>query len=242
MDVKVLIEGALESELDKLMEEFSPLTKVSLGIRNAYVSKSGVAIVNTAVGVSNAAATTALACSILRPQCIISQGTAGAHDQDLHTGDIVIGETILRLGTWMTPKRKSGVDPFQWDMLTLPPNQVYPDCICHSDKALVALALQEARHLGYTEQHEPKVRVGCIGSAEVYDRENAMIEHLHKRFGTNCEEMESFAAAHIAEEFNVPFLGLRVISNNELLDEEFYEPIGEKIQALSAAVARSLTC
>jgi adenosylhomocysteine nucleosidase len=40
------------------------------------------------------------------------------------------------------------------------------------------------------------------------------IAWFHTRFGTTVEEMETASAAQIASVFNVPFLGIRVVSDN----------------------------
>ncbi len=53
-----------------------------------------------------------------------------------------------------------------------------------------------------------------IGSSDVWNSELDRIERFHKQFGTLVEEMETASAAQIAGFFNVPFLGIRVLSNN----------------------------
>ena len=45
-------------------------------------------------------------------------------------------------------------------------------------------------------------------------RELASIQRLHDEYGTTVEEMETSAAAQVAEMSRVPFLGIRVVSNN----------------------------
>ena len=40
------------------------------------------------------------------------------------------------------------------------------------------------------------------------------IERMHAEFGTTVEEMETAPAAQVAVLSNIPFLGIRVLSNN----------------------------
>jgi adenosylhomocysteine nucleosidase len=49
------------------------------------------------------------------------------------------------------------------------------------------------------------------------------IEHLHSRYGTSVEEMETASAAQIAGIFAIPFLGIRVLSDN-ITNQGAYDP------------------
>jgi adenosylhomocysteine nucleosidase len=64
------------------------------------------------------------------------------------------------------------------------------------------------------EYQKGRVVAGVIGSAEVWNNEIDRIEHLHSRYDTSVEEMETASAAQIAGVFAIPFLGIRVLSDN----------------------------
>ena len=53
---------------------------------------------------------------------------------------------------------------------------------------------------------------------------------LHQKYGTFCEEMEGIAVYTIANDFGIPVLGIRVISNNEILEEPYDRNTGLKSQ------------
>ena len=53
-----------------------------------------------------------------------------------------------------------------------------------------------------------------IGSADVWNNELDRIRYFHDRYRTSVEEMETASAAQIVAEFKVPFVGIRVLSNN----------------------------
>ncbi len=59
-----------------------------------------------------------------------------------------------------------------------------------------------------------RVVEGVISSAEVWNSELDRITQFHQRYGTLVEEMETASAAQIAGVFKIPFLGVRVLSNN----------------------------
>src|SRR6185295_15764534 len=77
------------------------------------------------------------------------------------------------------------------------------------DEGLLAAARQARDQ--YTKG---RVMEGVIGSSEVWNSEIDRIQRFHDAFGTTVEEMETAAAAQIAGIFDIPFLGIRVVSNN----------------------------
>ena len=71
---------------------------------------------------------------------------------------------------------------------------------------------------------------GTIGSADVWNNELDRINFFHTRYGTSVEEMEAASVAQIAQQFNVPFLGIRILSNN-ITNNGAYDPAtGEACQ------------
>ena len=56
-----------------------------------------VVVSRTEQGLANAGVATALAIKYFNPIAVINQGTSGGHDPELHTFDIVIGETTVPL-------------------------------------------------------------------------------------------------------------------------------------------------
>ena len=60
-----------------------------------------------------------------------------------------------------------------------------------------------------------RVVEGVIGSANVWNNELDRIAWFHQRYGTSVEEMEGAAAAQICAAYGVPFLCVRVLSNNK---------------------------
>jgi adenosylhomocysteine nucleosidase len=79
----------------------------------------------------------------------------------------------------------------------------------HGDAGLLTAARSIRDHY-----RRGRVVDGVIGSSEVWNSEIDRVQQFHDRFGTTAEEMETAAAAQIAREFEIPFLGIRVVSNN----------------------------
>jgi adenosylhomocysteine nucleosidase len=93
------------------------------------------------------------------------------------------------------------------------------------DEGLLAAA-RDARGQ-YQKGH---VVEGVIGSSNVWNSEIDRIQRFHEQFGTSAEEMETAAAAQIAGLFQIPFLGIRVVSNNITNGEAYDTKTGEACQ------------
>jgi adenosylhomocysteine nucleosidase len=168
---------------------------------------------------SNAAAATVLAAERYQPAAIINQGTAGAHQPDLHVFDIVVGADSVNIGSFKTGYRaRGGGSRFEeWMPLDLmrsegsagnDPNARTMRRFHADDRLLAAARAARDRY------RRGRVVDGVLGSSETWNSELDRVQQLHDRFGTTAEEMETASAAQIAAEYAIPFLGIRVVSNN----------------------------
>jgi len=95
--------------------------------------------------------------------------------------------------------------------------------------------------------------VGPVASADVWTQAIDRIDSIHTRFGTLCEDMEAAAIAQIAARYELPYLTIKDISNNErlaqtaLITESIgFDPdfplveVGRRSAMLLAAVIRRL--
>ena len=53
---------------------------------------------------------------------------------------------------------------------------------------------------------------------------------LNNKYGTLCEEMETASVYSVAKDFNIPVIGIRIISNNEVLKEEYNRELATDCQ------------
>jgi adenosylhomocysteine nucleosidase len=218
----VVVQGAMDVEIKKLASALANVTEEKVqgwtfwsGTLDGYP----VVISKTLKGMSNAAAATVLAAERYHPVAIVNQGTAGGHEPDLHVFDIVLGTDAVNLGSFKTGYRTSGHGSNFADWVPLDlmrsdgsagqdPNARTMRRF-HGDEGLLAAA-RNVRG-GYLKG---RVVEGVIGSSEVWNSEIDRIEHFHDVFGTTAEEMETASAAQIAGLYQIPFLGIRVVSNN----------------------------
>ena len=83
--------------------------------------------------------------------------------------------------------------------------------------------------------------IGTTGSGDAWNNERDVIVNFRNQFGTDCENMEDFAVAQICEQFSVPYLAIRIISNTALYDNEpFDKSKGEDCQVFCLDVIRAI--
>lgn len=225
----VVIQGALDIETDHMIGQLKDVKEKTYGAWKFWEGTyQGYPIVisRTLMGMTDAAAATTLAIEHYHPAAIINQGTAGGHDPKLNVFDIVLGKTSENIGAFITPNKAlgEGSNTLTWNKSfnVLPKNNS---------------AEEESRSLRF--EADPKLLVaanaikssykqgnvveGVIGSADVWNNELDRIKYFHDNYQTSVEEMETASAAQIASLYHVPFIGIRVLSNN-LTNNGSYNP------------------
>ncbi len=234
----VIVQGAMDLEVRKLA---AALDNVSVENVQGWTFWRGtldgypVVVSKTMKGVSSAAAATTIAADHYHPAAIVNQGTAGGHEPQLRVYDIVLGKFAVNLGSFKTAYRKAGEgsDFREWKPLDLmkTDGSAGEDPNAHSMRRFQASgqlldAAVSVKHL----YRKGRVVEGVIGSSEIWNSELDRIERFHDQYGTSVEEMETASAAQIADIVRIPFLGIRVVSNN-ITNGGTYDPkTGEACQ------------
>ena len=236
----ILIEGAMECETDVLIEKLqNPQEQRIGGWRFISGDYEGIPLVVsvTSVGMTNAAAATVLGIETYHPFAVINQGTAGGHDPALHRFDIVLGAETIDLSAWVSKRESNGADgrhiklrPTYYDENGTERRVIE----LKADSELLKAAVDEGRNY-----QAGKVVIGKISSSNNWNRQIDMIRFYNEKYGSSCEEMEAHAAAHICKNYKVPFLGIRIISNTEIHNEDFDPASGTSCQQYVLEVVRS---
>lgn len=194
-----------------------------------------VVIAKTQKGMENAAAATALAVERYHPAAIINQGTSGGHDPALHVYDIVVGIESVNVGAFKTDARAHGrgSDVAEWQPLDLlrAEGSAGQDPNARQMRRFRGDAgLVDAAHRAASGYARGRVVDGVIASSDMWNGELDRIQWLHDAFGTTTEEMETASAAQIAGMYGIPFLGIRILSNNATNDGAYDARTGEACQ------------
>jgi len=69
-----------------------------------------------------------------------------------------------------------------------------------------------------------------IGSSDIWHEELDLIARFRAEFGTSVEDMETAAVAQVAGVMKIPFLGVRVVSDNITNGDPYDRKTGEACQ------------
>lgn len=220
----IMIQGPMPIEAEKFAQKLENVKEERSGDFVFYIGtldKYPVIVAKTGKGMENTAAATAVAIEKYNPIAIINQGTSGGHDADLNVFDIVLGKRTTNLGALKTGDlgENEGIDPTTWKPMDLMASEGSAGEDPNAEKARFyegdkdLLTSANAVKETYTKG---KIVEGTIGSADVWNNEVDRIKWFHTNYGTSVEEMEGAAAAQIAKAYDIPFLGIRVLSNNKV--------------------------
>lgn len=243
----VVVQGAMDVEIRKFAAMIDDAREERV---RDYIFWLGtidghpVVVSKTLKGMENVAAATALAAERYHPAAIINQGTAGGHQPDLHVFDIVLGTESVNIGSFKTGFRRQGDGSLVSDWSPLDLIRSEGSASLDPNARTMRRFRADERLLAAARTARPTYRKGqvvdgVIGSSEIWNSELDRIRHFHERFGTTVEEMETASAAQIAGIFDIPFLGVRVVSNNITNDGAYNPGTGEACQEFVAQVVKA---
>ena len=236
----ILVEGAMDCETEWLISELqNPEEQRIAGWRFVSGEYQGIPVVVsvTSIGMTNAAAATVLGIEYYNPAAVINQGTAGGHDPALHTFDIVLGGKTIDSSAWISKQERKGADGRH---IELRPTYFYDngeevqEVELEADPELLKVAEAEGKNY-----QAGRVVIGKISSSNNWNRQMDKIRFLNKEYGSSCEEMETHSAAQVCRNYKVPFLGIRILSNTEVHNEDFNSATGTSCQQYVLAVIKS---
>lgn len=222
---RILIQGAIKSEIQYYLEQecFQNVAETVIHGFSFYVWQQGeleIILQLTKMGMTNAAVATMTAVYEYHPDAIINQGTAGAQVRTLKSGDIVIGKQAVNVHSLEMEKRDfgEGMAPEQWTGMGTEYMDADPELVRWFEKEIG------------TKTRTGKVVTGILGTGDLFSKEKDRIVWLNDKFGNLSEDMESFAVYSACHKCRVPCVSIRVISNNELLDEDYDKDTALELQ------------
>jgi len=227
----ILIIAAMENtELNVLKEEAENIKEIIEKTCKFYETKiEGYPVVLCCTNVGCIQASSAITLAIMKyhPIAIINEGLAGALGKDIHKHDLVVGTEIININSSKTPKRKEneGCDVLNWELVTFIAGQKDELKIEKGNESLIECIKNIEK-----EYTKGKVVYGRIGSGDIWNNEIDRLLDLNQRYNVLCEEMEGIAIYQIANQYQIPVINIRVISDNEILEEEYDTSTGRQLQ------------
>ena len=225
-DKTILIQGAMDIEVEYLIRNLEKKEKHTIAgyeFYTGYMHTSKVIISKTLVGIVYATTTTTIAILTFHPDIVINQGIAGAHKSNIHIGDIIIGEKCCNINAFSMPTKEEGhsSNPFEWE-----PNKRGEE-IQNGNETLINIFKDF-----FESNYENTIYTGTLGSGDVFNREYDRIMWLQNQFHHLSEDMESIGTYSVCNQFEIPCVGIRIISNNELTNEKLDKEQAINLQKL----------
>lgn len=243
MDEKrpILIQGAMLIELKHILESLE--NKAEMDIQGYKFWKGNmygklIIVSKTDIGSINATIATTIGILKFRPHAIINQGIAGACNRNVHKYDVVLGKNCTNTNCYKTRKREKGQgsNPLDWELITFTSDdeEKKEEQLC-SDNHLLNIA-QEA----CMSYDKGSVFKETLGSGDCWNKEADRLDWIYQNTGAICADMESIGTYTVANKFKVPVLGLRVISDNELLNELYNRDTSIEAQRITMEIIKKV--
>lgn len=239
-------------ELGPLLEaipELSIKAKSPWQIYSADLADLKLTVIISFIGPANAAAATEHLIGF-KPDLILHGGAAGAIDESLLPGDIVLGsaakiicskETLavrktLLMATTSIRYLKDG-DPVRLEQLDGDSNSINR-CLRASSKFAEQFPQWNAPGWPAPEPtRAAQIRAGVVGSLDGWTKGLEQLNFVRDNFNVDAEDMESAYIAQVAAIHGIPNLAIRAISNNEYRQTLEKDEIIPAVQAAAQRVA-----
>ena len=213
--MRIGIIGPVEHEIMPFIDKIKNREVIKYAMLDYYIGDfEGISVVAVFSGVCkvNAAIAAQIMIDRFNIDRIILTGVAGALDDKLCIGDIVIGSEIAYHD--VAKEILTGYHPWMEDIYF------------KADSDMI----QQSIEISKTLKRKSKCYVGRIITGEAFITEKER-DKLIKDYGPLCVDMESASVAHVCYVNKVPFLVIRSISDNA--DEEGLESFENNVAAVA---------
>ena len=200
------IMGAMVEEIEPLLEFFKEYEVIEYAKNRYYKTNyngNDIVIAYSKIGKVFAALTATTMIEKFGIEKLLFSGVAGAIDDDLHIGDLIIATKLCQ--------HDLDITAFGHPYGFVPEGSVYVE----SDFLLNEFAKEVAK------EKNIKLKEGIIATGDQFIADGKKKEWIRKTFGANALEMEGASVAVVADALNIPFMILRSISDAADMDAGF---------------------
>ena len=205
-------------EIQKLMKNISNKEIYGLNFIEGKISDKTIILVEAGVGKVNAARTTQILIDKFDIDAVINIGSAGAANDKLNIGDIVIGKKLVQ---------------HDFDITAFGHPKGYisnAGQYFSSDRKLIEKMENAIKDL---ENKDFNILVGTIASGDIFCTDSNMKEKIKSKFEADAIEMEGAAIAQVCKLDNIPFIVIRGISDspngkNNITFEQYLEKASQR--------------
>ncbi len=212
--------GAFDEEVKLVQQSLeNPKTQVLNGITfmTGRINGHDVVIVETGIGKTNAAMTTAFTLAYFQPQRVLFTGIAGGTNPSLQPGDIVIARQTGYHDYHTVTFGENGAAPRPTtqtrDAITKKLNPAY----FPADSLLLINALAATKETVFESipgtQRPPSIITGTVVTGDEFVNSELRVNQIRTDHNADATEMEGAAVAQVCFQQHVPCLVIRSLSD-----------------------------
>ena len=198
---KIGIVIAMEEEfqaIENKIKEIKVHEEKGLKFFEAKIGEKECVIVKSGVGKVNAARTTQIMIDKFEVESIMNLGSAGAVNEDLEIGDIVIGEHVVQ---------------HDFDITAFGHSKGYITGVGNFVECEGKLIYKFQKAIKNLEDKNYKIKMGIVATGDIFCTEVEMKEKIRTKFDADVVDMECAAIAQVAYLDEIPFVVVRSISD-----------------------------
>lgn len=207
-----------KQEIENIMENIEKIEIYNLSFIKGKINNSKVVLVESGVGKVNAARTTQILIDNFNIEAVINVGSAGAANNKLNIGDIVIGKSLVQ---------------HDFDITAFGHPKGYisnAGQYFNSDNQLIEQMKKAIKKL---DNIDFNILIGRIASGDIFCTDMNMKEKIRNKFEADAIEMEGAAIAQVCQLDNIHFIVVRGISdspngNNNITFEKYLEKASQR--------------
>jgi adenosylhomocysteine nucleosidase len=214
---KIAIIAAMEEEanaIKKIMNNISENKIFEKTFFTGEINSKECVLVQSGVGKVNAARTTQLLIDRFDVKAVINVGSAGALNNNLNYGDIVLSTACLQ-------------HDFDITCFNHPKGYITDlGVLFEADKELINIFENSCRgSMVCNSVDDIKIVKGIIATGDQFYNDPEIKQKLYKEFNAECDDMEGAAIAQVCKLCDVPFIIIRSITDKPKNKEEidFYK-------------------
>ena len=209
---------AMKSEAEPLIKKLKNKEKKNLFEYEIYIGEYNninIIIGISGVGSINMSGLIHVVVLNYKIKFILNYGLAGGYGNSIHKGNLIVITECLNTNSYKTKKEEKGkgIKVENVDYLTFFENEnkiIY----YKSDENTIS-------KLKKIVNANKNILFGRIGSGDMWNQEYDKIMYNYEKYQLLCEDMECAAVCQIVDKYKIPFISIKGISNNEILNEEY---------------------
>lgn len=218
---KIGIIAAMDEEMkaiENIMTDIKEINKLDLSIVEGKIRGKECVLTKCGVGKVNAARTTQILIDRYDFEYIINVGSAGAANDNLKVGDIIIGKSLVQ-------------HDFDITAFGHPKGHISNIGTYIESDALLIEKIENIQKNQINDDYT--IKIGTIASGDIFCTEPKMKEKIRTKFNADAIEMEGAAIAQVCKLNEIPFIVIRSISDNpngknEITFDQFLEKASKR--------------